>query len=106
MYFATGGWWIARREVLAQWDWPWPELKHNGGDCTLGELFYQQGLRLKNYHADVAINADFNGADSLAPPRAKHHKLLWFDFEENVFPDLSHQEFDIKITNIGRANVN
>ena len=80
MYFATGGWWVVRREILTRWDWPWAVLKHNGGDCTLGELFYQQNLRLKNFHDEVAINADERqGGDSTARPRAKHQRLVWSD---------------------------
>ncbi len=42
--FATGGWWAARSEFITKWDYPFPEIHHNGGDSILGELLRQQGL--------------------------------------------------------------
>lgn len=40
--FATGGWWVADASFLLKWDYPFPELYHNGGDSILGELIRQQ----------------------------------------------------------------
>ena len=30
--FAQGSWWVIRSEVLRKYDWPVPQLRHNGGD--------------------------------------------------------------------------
>ena len=67
--FATGGWWTARTDVLRRFNYPWPALHHNGGDTMLGELFFQQDLRLKNFRTGVRINADELGRESKAPRR-------------------------------------
>ena len=47
--FATGSWWCCRTQILQQWDYPFPDLVHNGGDTVLGELMRQQSLV---YHKD------------------------------------------------------
>jgi hypothetical protein len=70
--FAPGAWWIARMALLARWDYPWPELYHNGGDVMLGELAYQQAWRIHWHQQQVAINADENGVDSAQPRRGLH----------------------------------
>lgn len=83
MRFATGGFWVARTEVLRKFDYPWPALKHNGGDTTLGELCFQQGLRLRQFKTGVHINANDRGEESKAarrgligqPPIGKHIDL-------------------------------
>lgn len=72
--FATGGWWAARREFLTAWDYPFREIRHNGGDTILGELCRQQGAvdpanRLGSYKSLVKINADGNGNESKAKRR-------------------------------------
>jgi len=67
--FATGGWWTARTDVLRRFNYPWPALHHNGGDTMLGELCFQQDLRLKNFRTGVRINADDQGRESKAPRR-------------------------------------
>jgi len=67
--FATGGWWVADPGFLAAWDYPFRELRHNGGDVLLGELVRQQGRCLKHFRDGVAVNADRHGRESRAPRR-------------------------------------
>ena len=70
--FVTGGWWCAQTEMLHRFDYPWPVLKHNGGDVMLGELCFQQGLKVGHFNQDVAINADYSLRESNARRRGLH----------------------------------
>lgn len=47
--FATGGWWVADFDFLSKWNYPFPDLYHNGGDSILGELIRQQEGTLKPF---------------------------------------------------------
>ena len=67
--FATGGWWIARTEMLREYDWPDPDISHNGGDVMLGLLMELNGRRLAKFNHGVAINADAEGRNSRAKRR-------------------------------------
>jgi hypothetical protein len=69
MRFVTGGWWVARLETLSQFDYPWRDLDHRGGDVMLGALCEQQGLKIKHWNQGVAINADHRGQESKASRR-------------------------------------
>jgi hypothetical protein len=75
--FATGGWWAARRDFLAQWDYPFPALRHNGGDTALGWLVHQQYRRLVDDPWGVAINQ--------AARRGLNTRPLW-EISEPVVP--------------------
>lgn len=67
--FATGGWWTARRQFLAKWNYPFPYLWHNGGDRILGEVLRQQKEPLVAFREGLAINADEHGRESKAKRR-------------------------------------
>ena len=67
--FNTGGWVVVPLAVLRQWDWPGPELHHNGGDMVLGALLQQQGLPIEQFRVGLAINADGALRESSAPRR-------------------------------------
>lgn len=67
--FVTGGWWVADLEFLREWGYPFPELRHNGGDVLLGEVCRQQGVRIVTFRNGVAINADKDGRESFAKRR-------------------------------------
>lgn len=76
--FVTGGWWVAEREFLRKWDYPFPEILHNGGDSMLGELVRQQGKRMKHFNRGIAINYDkARGGESRAPRRGITTKWPW-----------------------------
>jgi hypothetical protein len=74
--FATGGWWTIRSEVLMRFDWPPPDMLHNGGDMALGELLRQNNLRLARFDSHLAINAD----DSLRCSSAKRRGISQPDY--------------------------
>ncbi len=77
MHFCTGGWWTARSDRLKMWNYPFPELHHNGGDSLLGELARQRSWRVRRNFADkgVAINAGLSATINAAPRRGI--KSLW-----------------------------
>lgn len=81
--FITGGWWTIRTELLKRYNWPIPELNHNGGDQLLSVLLAQQGHRLKQFRDGVWINADASGRESKALRRGTDHRLtpLGWDFQ-------------------------
>jgi hypothetical protein len=76
--FVTGGWWVADPAFLAAWDWPFPELAHNGGDAILGEVCRQQGVPLRRHNKGVAINYDkARGGESGAVRRGAKTSGPW-----------------------------
>jgi hypothetical protein len=77
--FATGGWWCIKAEILKRFNWPVPELNHNGGDVMLGELFRQNDLKLRHYRFNVRINADDAGRESQAPRRGFTSRPIGWD---------------------------
>lgn len=91
--FLQGGWWIAQTSFLAKWDYPFPELYHNGGDVILGELCRQQDAIVTDTNAGVAINADADGNESKSLRRGLTTKPLWHDYVAGRTPDLSHHNF-------------
>ena len=102
MKFATGGWWVARYSILHKWKYPWAELRHNGGDSTLGEMMYQQGHKVMNYSNGVWINADEDGNPSKAPRRGvdEGKRPVWY--RESDQYDLSHLNFDVVASVVGK----
>lgn len=88
--FATGGWWTIRTELLYKYNYPWPELDHRGGDQMLGEMCYQQELRLNQYKRGVRINADTAGRESKAPRRGFDQKPIGVEFDPGV-SDVLHR---------------
>lgn len=79
--FATGGWWTIRTELLYRYDYPWPMLDHRGGDAMLGEMCYQQGLRLNHFRDGVRINANASGQESKAQRRGFDQKPIGTEFD-------------------------
>lgn len=79
--FATGGWWTIKTEILYKYNYPWPELDHNGGDTLLGELCLQQDLRLQQFRKGVKINASDDGRESKSERRGTSQRPLGYDFK-------------------------
>jgi hypothetical protein len=79
--FNTGGWLVAPLALLRRFDWPGPELHHNGGDMVLGALLHQQGLPVEQFRVSLAINADDRLRESAAPRRGftEPASAVWFD---------------------------
>lgn len=84
--FATGGWWIATTALLKAWDWPIPELHHNGGDVLLGELCRQRGYPVHHFNTGVKINADEQGKESAAPRRGITTPIPFLDYTPGTDP--------------------
>jgi hypothetical protein len=95
--FATGGWWVVRTRIVQKWDWPWPELKHRGGDHTFGELIRQQSYTLKDFKEGVRINADKQGRESKAPKRGHDERPLWHNWRSDQSPSTGHQNFALNV---------
>jgi len=84
--FMTGGWWTIRTQLLYRFDYPWTELDHCGGDSMLGELCYQQDLRMQKFRTGVCINADWQGRESASDRRGFAQDPLGTDFVPVVAP--------------------
>lgn len=75
--FCTGGWFTIRSWVLKRFNYPFPELRHNGGDVLLGELVNQQGLRMGNYSVGVEINKEARRGYSETPFADNYRQKGW-----------------------------
>lgn len=100
--FCQGAWWVAKRDMLFKHDWPWPELKHNGGDSMLGEMIRQQGYKTAYFDEGVRINADAFGHHSKSPRRGYSEKRLGY-YGHNSNPDLRHQDFTFYLATFIKA---
>lgn len=78
--FITGGWWVARTEILYKYNYPWPELDHRGGDTMWGECCFQQDVRVANYNHGVCGNADMQGRYDASPKRGFDQRPLGFNY--------------------------
>ena len=45
----SGEWWVARREVVQQHDWPAATLHEEALDCLFGALCWQRGYRMRSF---------------------------------------------------------
>lgn len=114
--FATGGWWVADSKFLLKYDYPFKALYHNGGDSILGEVIRQQGLRLKDFkngmqcHCESCmrrgiktgvpvVHINVGGRQGRRGIGVANEKYVWNDGNPN--PDLSHQDFEMKVTSYG-----
>lgn len=98
--FVTGGWWVADLEFLSKWDYPFRELKHNGGDTVLGEVLRQQKLRPHHFRDGVAVNADATGRESKAVRRGVTTKRA---FELPPPYDYTHHDFKVRVLTNGHG---
>jgi hypothetical protein len=100
IHFVTGGWWSAKTEIIKKWDYPFPELIHNGGDTLLGEMMRQQGYIVKDFKEGLWINADETGKRSSAKRRGASHMRLWYDYAPGRVPDMKHYDFEMKVSTL------
>ncbi len=96
-HFITGGWWVVDYAFLRQWDYPFRELDHNGGDVLLGELCRQQDVPLTKFNAGVMINAGFTGKESGAKRRGDKTSR---PFEHSPTPGTAHHDFIVCVTEL------
>jgi len=90
--FCQGGWWVARLADLKELDYPFLDLRHNGGDSLLGEAYRQKGWTITRFKRGVSINADARGKESAAERRGVTTRWPWERWPET--PDHSHHDFE------------
>lgn len=87
--FCTGGWWVTPTEIIQKFNWPIPELNHNGGDLLFSQILQQQGMTLKgltdSIRKGVWINANDKGKESAASRRGTDHRRtpIGWDYTPN-----------------------
>ncbi|MGI9240923.1 MAG: glycosyltransferase family 2 protein [Verrucomicrobiales bacterium] len=62
--FISGGFWAMRTSVLAELDWPDPQLTQHAEDFILGAALRQHGKRILQSYSGVAVNE----AERRGPP--------------------------------------
>lgn len=100
MEFATGGWWIADPEFLRRWDYPFPELHHNGGDSMFGELCRQLDAPRRWWWEGLGINGRTSYRDREEPRRGISQSNLWFVYDPARSPSLDHQRFSCRVVDL------
>ncbi len=98
--FIQGAWWTADLAALKEWNYPFPELHHNGGDVILGELARQQLWSWKKFNEGVAINANEHGVESAAPRRGITTPVIWSQWQPGETPSLVHQDFEVQVVTL------
>jgi len=110
--FATGGWWIADKQFLQAWDYPFLAIHHNGGDSILGELIRQRGGSLGSYfdgqqchcesckkrgirYGQPVVHINVGGRAGRRGIGIKNEKYVWNDGNPN--PSIDHQNFKLKV---------
>ena len=110
--FITGGWWIAQTEFLRKWDYPFPDLYHNGGDSILGELLRQQDeplgkltggmqchcedcMRKRSARSAPVVHINVGGRKGRRGLGVHDERYIWAD--GNSQPLLDHQNFSLSI---------
>ena len=94
-HFATGGWTVAESAFLQRWNYPFPELFHNGGDSILGELVRQQGGKLLSWHEGVEINV--GGRRARRGLGVAQEVYVWQNYLPGQSADLSHHDFPCRV---------
>lgn len=90
-HFMQGGFWAARLACLQQWDFPFREISHNGGDSMLGELAMQQRWRR------LVLTERTTPIRSNDAPRRGISDSVWpWQGYPRQEPDYSHHQFDVK----------
>lgn len=64
-----GSWWACHTSLLLKYDWPHPDIVHNGGDILFSLLCAQQNIRMVKSYKQVRINADNAGRNCKQPTR-------------------------------------
>lgn len=87
--FAQGGLLAWRTALSHRYGWPWPELRHCGGDSWLGELCRQQGLRIGPLPEGGVPNAAFDGT----PDRSRRRGYTEPELGAVLEPPTYHQHW-------------
>lgn len=97
VHFVPGGFWCAEFEFLRRHDYPFPEIRSQGGDYMLGMLAWQQDRSIADYRLGVAVNADESGKNGSSKRRGRHGEVLAQDYDGSPI-DLSHQNMKVMRT--------
>ena len=95
MRFLQGAWWVIEAAVLLKYNWPIPELRHNGGDSMFGELCRHRNIPLLHYDAGVLINADEFGRHSKSARRGLSERNIGYDYGGLPLPT-EHHDFLVR----------
>lgn len=68
LLFNPGGWRVLPLALMRRFDWPGANLRH-AGDLSLGALLHQQGLQPEAFRVGLAIGADAELREWVAPRR-------------------------------------
>ena len=72
IHFVVGGFWAISLEAIKACDIPDTRLRHNGGDCLIGEQLYQNGFQMKQFNDEKKFVHT-----SAAPRRGYREKFPW-----------------------------
>lgn len=97
VHFMPGGFWCADFQFLKAHDYPFPELRSQGGDYMLGMLAWQQDRTIGDYRLGVAVNAGESGLNSTAIRRGRRGEIVANDYDGSPI-DLSHQDMKVRRT--------
>lgn len=112
--FVTGGWWIGSSRFIQHWNYPFPELYHNGGDSILGELVRQQSRQLGQFplakcHCEACLHNACDGSGKVHVNVGGRHGrrgigsgfhdevYVWQAYEAGREIDLSHHDFSCTV---------
>lgn len=95
--FCTGGWWTARSEFLRRWNYPFPEIFHNGGDSILGELMRQQRGTFKQFADGVVINEGREKSRRGLGVPLRTEVYPWQNYVPGQTACLAHHDFECRV---------
>lgn len=114
--FATGAWWVGKTDFITCWNYPFPEVFHNGGDSILGELVRQQQRTIVHPGDALCCHCEACLKRPRPPDRGRVHinvggrrgrRGLGVALKEEVYPwqnyepgkpvDLSHHDFNCQV---------
>ena len=111
--FATGAWWAAKSSFLAEWDYPFLDVYHNGGDSILGELCRQQGASIHDFkrgaqcHArccykgtdrNNVVHINVGGREGRRGIGKKPSEEVYpWSFHGERAPSYTHHKFDLRV---------
>lgn len=93
--FIAGGLWGASTAFLRQHDYPFPEIKSQGGDYILGELCRQQGAYIADCRDGFRVNADANGVNHVSDRRGRHEDPVGGRYDPDRPTSLDHQQIQV-----------
>jgi hypothetical protein len=97
--FIQGAGICIKQSTALRTNWPWPELRHCGGDVMLGEMARHLNLKVGKFSKGLHVNADYTGKHSTAPRRGFNERDLARNYVGKPLP-VDHQDVTIRKWNI------